>query len=91
SNNKGADVGFLTLLGEAGYQYQQRKNSTDIQFTALSFNAQRGELVIELRAKNFEQMDQLKTAIVSAGLIAKISSAVQENQYYRGRLSVSEG
>ncbi|KZX77504.1 hypothetical protein A3715_01730 [Oleiphilus sp. HI0009] len=91
SNNKGTDVGFLTLLGEAGYQYQQRKNSTDIQFTALSFNAQRGELVIELRAKNFEQMDQLKTAIVSAGLIAKISSAVQENQYYRGRLSVSEG
>jgi hypothetical protein len=36
-------------------------------------------------------MDQLKAAIVSAGLIAKISSAVQENQYYRGRLSVSEG
>ena len=90
SKNTVADVGFMTLLGEAGYQYQQRKNTVDINFTAISYSAQRGELVIELKAKTFEQMDQLKNAIVEAGLTAKISSAVQEDQYYRGRLSVSQ-
>lgn len=90
AKNEGTDVGFMTLLGEAGYQYQQRKNSSQITFTALSYSAQRGELVIELQAKTFEQMDQLKNAIVEAGLSAKISSAVQEDQYFRGRLSVSQ-
>lgn len=90
SQNEVTDAGFMTLLGEAGYQYQQRKNSGQINFTAISYSAQRGELVIELRAKTFEQMDQLKNAIVEAGLSAKISSAVQEDQYYRGRLSVSQ-
>lgn len=90
SKSSVADAGFMTLLGEAGYQYQQRKKSGDINFTAISYSAQRGELVVELRAKTFEQMDQLKNAIIKAGLTAKISSAVQEDQYFRGRLSVSQ-
>lgn len=90
SKNVVADVGFLTLLGEAGNQYQQRKQSGNINFTAISYSAQRGELVVELQAKTFEQMDQLKNAIIEAGLTAKISSAVQEDQYFRGRLSVSQ-
>ena len=90
SESEVTDIGFLTLLGEAGSQYQQRKGSMDINFTAISYSAQRGELIIELQAKTFEQMDQLKNAIVAAGLTAKISSAVQEDNYYRGRLSVSQ-
>lgn len=90
---KGAvgEVDFLTLLGEAGYQYQQRKNTSGIQFTGMNYSGQRGELVIEIRAKNFQEMDQLKNALAASGLNAKISSAVQEDSYYRGRLSVSEG
>lgn len=90
SQNTVTDIGFMALLGEAGYQYQQRKNASQINFTAISYSAQRGELIIELQAKTFEQMDQLKNAIVEAGLTAKISSAVQEDQYFRGRLSVSQ-
>lgn len=90
SETQVSDIGFLALLGEAGSQYQQRKGSMDINFTAISYSAQRGELIIELQARTFEQMDQLKNAIVAAGLSAKISSAVQEEKYYRGRLSVSQ-
>ena len=88
SESQGVDAGFLYLLGEAGYQYQQSKASSGISFTSIGYSAQRGELVIELEAKTFEQMDQLKNALVTNGLNAKISSAVQEENYYRGRLSV---
>jgi len=84
-------VSFMRLLGETGHQYQQRSSRANISFTAITFNAQRGELVMELEAKSFEELDQLKSALVSSGLVAKISSAVQEKNFYRGRLSVSQG
>lgn len=91
SEAQGADAGFLYLLGEAGYQYQQSSAPAGISFTNVGYSAQRGELVIELEAKTFEQMDQLKNALVTNGLNAKIGSAVQEDNYYRGRLSVRAG
>lgn len=83
-----AEVGFLSLLGEAGSQFQKATNKTGFVFQSINFNAQRGELVMEMRAQNFEQLDRLKQAIVGAGLSAKISSAVQEDNYFRGRISV---
>lgn len=86
----GGSASFLALLGEAAYQYSRSTNKQGLSFTSVNFNEQRGELVIELRSRNFEQLDQLKKAIVSAGYEVKISSAVQEDNYFRGRLSVSE-
>ena len=44
--------------------------------------------MLELRAKNYEQVGRLQQAIAEAGLTAKISSAVQEDGYFRGRISV---
>lgn len=85
----GAEIGFLDLLGEAGYQYQQSPAKSQFSFKSLNYNAQRGELVIELHAKTFEQLNSFKQAIVDAGLEAKIGSSVQENDYFRGRISVS--
>ena len=41
-----------------------------------------------MQAQSFDQLESLKNAIVSAGLTAKISSAVQEKEYFRGRISV---
>lgn len=90
ASNEVSDAGFLTLLGEAGYQFKQQ-SAQALRFTSVTYSSQRGELIIELRAESFEQMDQLKNAIVASGMSAKISSAVQEESYYRGRLSVSQG
>jgi general secretion pathway protein L len=90
AQSSGSSAGFLALLGEAAYQYNRFPNKQGVSFTSINFNEQRGELVIELRSRNFEQLDQLKHAIVAAGYEVKISSAVQEDTYFRGRLSVSD-
>jgi general secretion pathway protein L len=92
--NQGASNGdvatnFLDLLGEAGYHYSQEKDAGGFSFQSISYSQQRGELIIELRAKNYEQVGRLQQAIAGAGLTAKISSAVQEKGYFRGRISVS--
>lgn len=84
-----SESGFLDLLGEAGYQFSQSANKQNFRFSSINYNRQRGELVLELHAGSFEQLDALKKAIVDAGLTAKISSAVQEKDYFRGRISVS--
>lgn len=91
NENTGEDIGFMALLGEAGYQYTRASGRSNIDFVSLNYNEERGELVIELRAKSFEQLDQLKTALINGGLEAKISSAVQEQDFFRGRLSVGAG
>ena len=86
----GADkLEFLDLLGEAGYQYNTSQGKTSVAFYSINYSEQRGELLIELHAQSFDQLESLKKAIVDAGLTAKISSAVQEKDYFKGRISVS--
>ncbi len=89
SQQGAAETDFLTLLGEAGYQFSRSPDKQQLAFKSINYNAQKGELVMEMQAQNFEQLDRLKQAIVSAGLDAKISSAVQEDNFFRGRISVS--
>lgn len=83
------DLGFLSLLGDIGYQYQQAKNPQKLKFNSINYNQQRGELLIEMHAESYAQLERLQKSIMSAGLTAKISSAVQEKEYFRGRISVS--
>lgn len=80
---------FLSLLSETGYQYSQVPNSGTIMFNSINFSDQRKELTIELRAASFQQLDTLKNGLTSAGLGAKISSAINEKDSVRGRLSVT--
>lgn len=82
--------GFIELLGEAGFQFNKSKFKNQIKFKSLSFSDQRKELVIEMHAQSFDQLESLKNSIASAGFTAKISSAVQEKEYFRGRLSISD-
>jgi len=84
-----SDIGFLSLLGEAGYQFKNSKYNAQLSFNSINYNEQRGELIMEMQAQSFEQLESLKKAIDGAGLKAKISSAVQEKDYFRGRISVS--
>lgn len=83
-----AQLGFLELLGEAGYQYSVSPFKSSLVFHSITFNAQRGELLIEMHAKSFDQLESLKKAMVDAGLSAKISSAVQDRDIFKGRISV---
>jgi general secretion pathway protein L len=83
------DLGFLELLGDTGFQFQQSKDKQKLKFNSINYNQQRGELLIEMRAESYDQLERLQKSMVSAGLTAKISSAVQEKEYFRGRISIS--
>lgn len=85
----GEKIEFLDLLGEAGYHHSQNQNKSSLRFHSINYNEQRGELLIELHAQSFDQLESLKKSIVDSGLTAKISSAVQEKDYFKGRISVS--
>lgn len=80
---------FLDLLGESGNQFNSSAFKTSLTFRSINYSEQRGELMLEMHAKSFEQLEALKKAIVDSGLNAKISSAVQEKEYFKGRISVS--
>lgn len=80
---------FLDLLGEAGQQFYSSAFKNAIVFHSINYSEQRGELMLEMHAKSFDQLESLKKAIVNAGLSAKISSAVQEKDFFKGRISVS--
>lgn len=80
---------FLELLGEAGNQFNSSPHKSTLVFNSINYSEQRGELMLEMHAKSFDQLEALKKAIVDAGLAAKISSAVQEKDYFKGRISIS--
>lgn len=79
---------FLDLLGEAGNQFNSSPYKSSLIFNSINYSEQRGELMLEMHAKSFDQLEALKKAIVDSGLNAKISSAVQEQDYFKGRISV---
>tara|TARA_R110002049_G_scaffold79944_1_gene203431 strand:+ start:1236 stop:1616 length:381 start_codon:yes stop_codon:yes gene_type:complete len=80
---------FLDLLGEAGNQFNSSSFKSSLIFNSINYSEQRGELMLEMHAQSFEQLEALKKAIVDSGLNAKISSAVQEKEYFKGRISIS--
>jgi general secretion pathway protein L len=79
---------FLDLLGEAGNQFNTSPYKSSLIFNSINYSEQRGELMLEMHAKSFEQLEALKKAIVDSGMNAKISSAVQEKDYFKGRISI---
>ena len=83
------NLDFLDLLGEAGNQFNSSAYKSSLTFNSINYSEQRGELMLEMHAKSFEQLEALKKAIVNSGLNAKISSAVQEKEYFKGRISIS--
>ncbi|UZE94479.1 type II secretion system protein GspL [Alkalimarinus alittae] len=89
ANASQGNTDFLSLLSEAGYQYSKVPNNQTIEFKSVNYSDQRQELTIELRAGSFQQLDQLKNGLTDAGLGAKISSAINEQNSVRGRLSVT--
>jgi len=88
-SNKKHQLGFLELVGEAGFQYSKLSKHGDMRFQSLNYNAQRGDLVMELDVGSFDQLNQYKSGFVRSGLQAKIGSAVRQKNQIRGRLTIS--
>jgi len=87
----GASAGFLPLLAEAGYQMSRLPNKAKMAFNNLQFSDQRGELAMEVRAPSLDDLDRYKRSLVQQGYQVGIGSAIREQGYVRGKLTLKGG
>ncbi len=80
---------FITLLRFTGDQYSQLPNPNAVTFNSINYTRNRGELVVDIRADNYDRMSRLRNGLTDAGLQAEIGSVVNEPGGARGRLTVS--
>jgi len=82
---------FLDLLGASAMRISALEDGP-LQLRSLSFNAQRGDLALDLNATGINSVDRFKDGMEAQGYPVVIDSAVQEAQTVRARLRIrSEG
>jgi general secretion pathway protein L len=74
-----------------GEQYAAVSGGNGIRFSSVNYNQAHGELVVDLRADNYDLMSRLRNGLAAQGLDAQIGSVVNEAGEIRGRLTVSGG
>ena len=89
--DNGPGLNFITLMKFTGQQYVEVSGGRGIRFNSLNYNQAQGELVVDLRADNYDLMSRLRNGLSAQGLDAKIGSVVNEAGEIRGRLTVSGG
>ncbi|WP_111496291.1 type II secretion system protein GspL [Marinobacter bohaiensis] len=90
ASQEGPRADFLSLLGQTGAEYE-RLGGGNVQFNAVNYSRQRGELVVELRADSYDRLSALRSAIGDRGFEARIGSVVNDSDGARARLTVSGG
>ena len=91
AGSTGQDVDFITLMKFTGDQYSRVPNSSAITFNSINYSRNRGELVVDIRADNYDRLSRLRNGLANQGLQAQIGSVVNESTGARGRLTVSGG
>lgn len=87
----GPQLDFINLMKFTGQQYSQLSAPDAVLFNSVNYSRNRGELVVDLRADNYERLNSLRNGLASQGLEAQIGSVVNEDGGTRGRLTVSGG
>lgn len=91
ARQQGPRADFLSLMAQAGAEYDKLGGGQNLQFDSVNYSRQRGELVVELRADNYDRLSALRSAIGDRGLEARIGSVVNDSSGARARLTVSGG
>lgn len=91
AESSGPDLDFISLLKFTGDQYSRLQNPGAVEFNAINYSRNRGELVVDLHADSYERLSQLRNGIAGQGLQARMGSVVNEASGTRGRLTVSGG
>lgn len=87
----GPQLDFINLMKFTGQQYSQLSAQDALLFNSVNYSRNRGELVVDLLADNYERLNTLRNGLASQGLEAQIGSVVNEAGGTRGRLTVSGG
>ena len=84
-----SSASFMGLIGVVASELQDGSRSTTLR--SLNWNAQRGDLAVDLTVPGITQVDRLKAALDDGGYPVTIDSAVQEQAGVRARIRVREG
>lgn len=85
-----SDAAFLELLGASATRISALEDGP-LQLRSIAFNAQRGDLALDLNASGIGSVDRFKDGMEAQGYPVVIDSAVQEAQTVRARLRVRAG
>lgn len=91
AGEQGSNAGFLYLMKATGQQYAALPDHGSVQFNNINYSRARGELVVDLKADNFNKLNALRSGLTKDGLQAEIGSVVNEASGARGRLTISGG
>ncbi|WP_404362927.1 type II secretion system protein GspL [Marinobacter sp.] len=91
AQQQGPTADFLSLMKQTGQQYSALPGRNQVQFNSINYSRSRGELVVDLRADDYNKLSALRTGLNQRGLEANIGSVVNEPSGARGRLTISGG
>jgi len=75
--------GFLNLLQKMGPAFDKSK---ELRPMRMSYERKNNELRMQLRSKNFQNLDKFKELIESSGLDVELSSVTDQGDYFVGRI-----
>mgnify|MGYP000533645536 CR=1 FL=1 len=79
---------FLALLSQTARQLVVEEGERKLQLDQLRFESTNGDLQFQVKGSSLDQLDRLKQQLASAGLSVEINSAVEEDDYVKGRIVV---
>jgi len=83
-----SNASFMGLVGVVASEL--RSVGSNVSLRSLNWNAQRGDLAVDLTVPGITQVDRLKAALDAGGYPVTIDSAVQEQAGVRARLRISD-
>ncbi|MDG2471715.1 MAG: type II secretion system protein GspL [Pseudomonadales bacterium] len=81
---------FLPLLDAASEAMSSLELTTSAVISQLRYDAQRGQVVIDIRAENIDVLEAYKQKMVEQGLKVDILSANQNQGMINGRIQISQ-
>lgn len=80
---------LLHPAGKSVFQFNQLNKSHPLRIGRLTFEQGQGALLLDIRAKQFSQLDQLKTMMEKEGLKVEIGSALAQSDAVESRLKIT--
>jgi type II secretion system protein L len=90
----GQGAGLLELFHPAGkvvHQFNKQNSGSPLRINRVSFEERLKELRLDISAKKFDQLDQLKATLEKQGLSVEIGSAVAQGQGIESRIKIKRG
>ena len=84
-----SQTGFLNLMGMLGRQLSLTGKLAEMQVQQFRYDSRQNTLWLDIHVKNIELLDQLKQGLESRMLNVTILSVNNEEQWIKGRLSIS--